>query len=316
MRYLRQIIFEKLGESKQRLLEQSTAVVVGVGAIGSISAELLARAGVNLVLIDRDIVELNNLQRQKLFTEHDINKSKAIVAKERLSSINKDINIEAYVDDLDYENISSLAKGNILLDCTDNFETRFLINEYAAKKRIPWIYSAVIGSSGMVMNIVPGKTACFRCVFNEPTALLGTCDTEGILNTIPNVISAMQATEAIKLLTKQPYSKELIHYDIWTNKLVKNKVNRQKDCPVCNKKFEYLTGEKRSELVKYCGTNTYQIKCRNNLNELEKRFTRLGRVVKSAYHVSFENVIAFNDRVLVKANSKEEARSIFDRYLK
>ena len=316
MRYLRQVIFEKIGKSKQKLLEESTAVIIGVGAIGSISAELLARAGVNLVVIDRDIVELNNLQRQKLFEEQDIGKSKAIIARERLNKINKDISVEAYASDLDYENIDSLAKGDIILDCTDNFETRFLINEYAVKKKIPWIYAAVIGSSGMIMNIVPGKTACFRCVFKEPTALLGTCDTEGILNTIPNVISAMQVTEAIKILTRQVYSKGLIYYDIWANKLIKSKVNKQNDCPVCNKKFEYLTGEKRSELVKYCGTNTYQIKNKNNLEELEKRFKNLGKVVKSDYYLNFDGIIIFKDRVLIKANSKEEAKSIFDRYLR
>lgn len=316
MRYIRQIIFEKIGKEKQKLIEKSIVAVVGVGALGTIVSELLTRAGVKkLILIDRDIIELNNLQRQSLFNEGDIDKLKALVAKERLNKINSNVKFDAYAVDLDYKNIDFI-KSDLVIDCSDNFETRFLVNEFCIKNKIPWIYGAVIGSYGMMLNIVPKKTPCFRCVFKEPTKLLGTCDTEGIINTIPHAIAAMQVTEAIKILTKDMFNKEMIYYDIWKNKITKTKINRLNNCPACNKKFEYLDGMDQ-DIIKLCGTNKYQIKGHKfDFRELVDRFEKLGKVKLTEHCMFFEDFVIFRDgRVLVKADSKERAKSLYDQYL-
>src|SRR3989344_2673298 len=316
MRYIRQVIFEKIGEEKQKLIEKSSVSIVGIGALGTIVSELLVRAGVKkLILVDRDIVELNNLQRQCLFTEEDINKLKALVAKEKLEKINSKVKIEAHAVDLDYKNID-IIKSNLVIDCTDNFETRFLINDFCLKEKIPWIYGAVIGSYGITLNIVPKKTPCFRCVFKEPTKLLGTCDTEGIVNTIPHAIAGMQVTEAIKMLTKSVYNREMIYYDIWKNKITKTKINRLSSCPSCNGKYEYLEG-KSQDVVKMCGTKRYQIKGMIfDFRELIDRFEKLDKVKLTDHCLFFKDFIVFRDgRVLVNANSKEQAKSLYDKYL-
>jgi len=314
MRYIRQVIFEKIGIEKQKLLEKSNICIVGVGALGTLVSVLLARAGVKkLILIDRDIVELSNLQRQGLFNEDDINKLKVLAAKEKLERINSCVKIEAYCVDLDYENID-LIKSDLIIDCSDNFETRFLINDYCLKENIPWIYGSVIGSYGMTLNIIPKKTPCFRCVFKEPTKLLGTCETEGIINTIPHSIAAMQVTEAIKILTKQPYNKELIYYDIWKNKITKTKVKKLAGCPACNKNYEYLEG-KSKDIVKLCSSTTYQIKGKFDFNELKKRFEKIDDVKETEHCLYFKELIIFKDRVLIKADSKDKAKILYDKYL-
>lgn len=316
MRYIRQVIFEKIGKDKQRLIEGSKVAVVGVGALGTIVSELLVRTGIRrLIMVDRDIIELDNLQRQGLFNEEDINKLKVLAAKEKLESIDKGVKIEAYAVDLDYNNLD-LIKSDLIIDCTDNFETRFLVNEFCVKHNIPWIYGGVVGSYGMMMNIVPKKTPCFRCVFKEPTELLGTCDTEGIINTIPHAIAGMQVTEALKILTKNLFNKELIYYDIWKNKITKTKVKRLQNCPACNKQFEYLNG-KEHDVVKMCGSDRYQIKGNKiDFRELVNRLEKLGNVRLTEHCLFFDNFVIFRDgRVLVKADSKERAKSLYDRYL-
>ena len=316
MRYIRQVIFEKIGAEKQKLLEKSSVAVVGIGALGTVVSELLTRSGVKkLILIDRDVVELSNLQRQALFNEADVDKLKVFAAKEKLEKINSNVKIEAHCVDLDCENIN-LIKSDLVIDCTDNFETRFLINDFCLKENIPWIYGAVIGSHGMTLNIFHKKTPCFRCVFKEPTKLLGTCDTEGIINTIPHVIAGIQVTEAIKILTKQAYNKELIYYDLWKNKITKTNVKKLNNCPSCNGNYEYLE-DKEQDIVKMCGSNTYQIKGRNlELNELFKRFEKLDKINFNENALFFKNLIVFRDgRVLVKTNSKEQAKALYDKYL-
>src|SRR3989338_464158 len=316
MRYIRQVIFEKIGAEKQKLLEKSSVTVVGIGALGTVVSELLTRSGVKkLILIDRDVVELSNLQRQALFNEADVDKLKVFAAKEKLEKINSNIKIEAHCVDLDCENIN-LIKSDLVIDCTDNFETRFLINDFCLKENIPWIYGAVIGSHGMTLNIFHKKTPCFRCVFKEPTKLLGTCDTEVIINTIPHVIAGIQVTEAIKILTKQAYNKELIYYDLWKNKITKTNAKKLNNCPSCNGTYEYLE-KKEQDIVKMCGSNTYQIKGRNlELNELVKRFEKLDKVNFNENVLFFKNLIIFKDgRVLVKTDSKEQAKALYDKYL-
>ena len=207
MRYIRQQIFREIGKKGQEKLGKSTVAVVGIGALGSNSAELLARAGIgSLILIDRDVVELSNLQRQRLFDENDVGKPKALAAKEHLAKINSEIKIEFLIDDLNFENIGKIfnRKPDLILDCTDNLETRFLINDFSVKNEIPFIYSSAVGSKGYVFDIIPGKTPCLRCFLKE-AAQLDTCETAGVLNAITSLISTMQASEAIKILLNKKF---------------------------------------------------------------------------------------------------------------
>ena len=194
MRYIRQEIFREVGKKGQNKLGNSTVAIVGLGALGSVSSELLARAGIGkLILIDRDIVELSNLQRQGLFDESDAGKPKSLSAKEKLAEINSEIKIDFFIDDLNFNNIEKLIpikNIGLILDCIDNLETRFLINDYCMKNKIPFIYSSAIGTKGYVFNIIPDKDSpCLRCFLQE-AAKLDTCETAGVLNSIPHLISS------------------------------------------------------------------------------------------------------------------------------
>lgn len=318
MRYIKQIMFEKIGKAGQDLLKKSRVTIIGLGALGTRSAELLARAGIgNLILIDRDIVELSNLQRQTLFKESDVNKPKAFAAKSHLEEINSEIKITAIFKDINYKNIESNIKGNLILDCTDNLETRFLINEFSIEKNIAWIFASVIGSSGMLFNFIPNKTPCFKCIFSEPEITLDTCDTEGIINTTASLISSMQVTEAFKILTKQSYVKELIYFDLWKNKLVKTKIKKLQNCETCKRNFKYLNGEIFSEAVKICGEGTFQIKGRKlDLNEVAKKLSKIDKVFQNEYCLQFKELIMFPDgRAFVSAPSAEKAKSIYTKYI-
>jgi molybdopterin-synthase adenylyltransferase len=295
MRYTRQ---EKIiGKSGQGKLISSTVAIIGVGALGTATAELLTRAGIGkIILIDRDIIELSNLQRQLLFVTTDVGKPKATTAKNRLGEINPDVKVLAIDDDLDFENISKI-KCDLILDCTDNLETRFLINEYAKSNKIPWIYSAAVGNLGRVWVITP-TSPCFRCIFNETTGL-ATCSSAGVLNTITTSISAIQTTQAIKVLLGKDYEKNMITFNIWTNQMKVLKVKKNKNCPVCAKKYEYLTGKKKTEATKLCGSELYQIK--------DKKIKVKGNFVRK------KKITIFKGRALVKAKSEKEARSIFSK---
>ncbi len=237
--YSRQIVFEKIGNEKQEILSKSHAVIVGCGGLGTRTSELLTRAGVgSILIIDKDNVELNNLQRQALFTEQDIGKPKAEIAKERLEQINSTIKAEAINKKLELSNVE-LLNSDLVLDCTDNLETRFLINDYCAKNKIPWIYAAVIGSGGMVLNVMPRRDYCLRCILKESKDLEN-CATLGILNSAAAIISAVQVTEALKILTRQPCENALISINLWPLKLTKVKIKKNPNCPTCQGKFEYL----------------------------------------------------------------------------
>ena len=318
MRYSRQVIFEKIGSEGQKRLKNSKVTIIGMGALGTRTAELLARAGVGeLILIDRDIIELSNLQRQTLFTEEDINKSKAFVAIEHLKKINSQIKVRAIFKDINHKNIESNVKGDLIIDCTDNMESRFLINEFSIENNIPWIFSSIIGSTGMIFNIIPPKTPCFSCIFQEPEEILGTCDTEGIINTTSNLISSLQVTEAFKILTKQPAMKELVYYDVWKNKMEKTKVKKQPNCPACNKKYLYLNGDKSQEVIKICGNNSYQLKGRKlKLEEVAKKLEQIDTVLLNEYCLIFKELTMFPDgRTLIKAETPEKAKSLYTKYI-
>ena len=302
MRYIRQEKF--IGKKNQDLLGRKTISIVGLGAIGSVSAELLARAGVKkLVLIDRDIVELSNLQRQSLFDEQDIGKSKAEIIRTKLNKINKEVEIISFFDNLDNENID-LIKADLILDCTDNLETRFLINEFAVKNQIPFIYASAIGNEGYLFNIIAGKT-CFNCIFKEIQGL-ETCETFGVLNSATHLISSLQVSEAIKILFNEEYEKDLIYFSLKNNDLVKIKVQKNPDCNVCSKKiFDYLEGKKAREIIKFCGSSNYLIKGNFNFEKINERLKK----------EKTSNITLFKNKVLIKAKDEIEAKSIFSKYI-
>ncbi|MDP3765125.1 MAG: ThiF family adenylyltransferase [Nanoarchaeota archaeon] len=325
MRYIRQEIFKEIGKKGQEKLRKSTVAIVGLGALGSNSAELLARAGVGkLILIDRDIVELSNLQRQSLFDENDVGKPKASQSKEHLSRINSDVQISFFIDDLNFENINKIFKNKIdlILDCTDNLETRFLINDFSIKNKIPFIYSSAVGSKGYVFDILPDKNnACLRCFLKDATQL-DTCETVGVLNSIANLISSIQTNEAIKILLNKNYEKNLLFFDVWKNELSKIKVNKNEKCICCVKhNFEYLTGKKLSRIVKLCGDNIYQIKTKSidktQFNNLKNKLKKIGKIIDFDYCINFDNKITiFNDgRALIKAKDEKEAKSLYSKFV-
>ncbi|TFG91826.1 MAG: NAD(P)H-binding protein, partial [Candidatus Atribacteria bacterium] len=206
-RYSRQIILPNIGEEGQKILLKSKIAIIGCGALGTVTANNLVRAGVGKIsIIDRDFVELNNLQRQILFDEDDIGMPKAIAAAEKLKRVNSDVEIEAMVKDLNHMNVEKILSGvDLVLDGTDNMQTRFLINDVCVKNKISWIYTAAVGTYGMMMPIIPGRTPCFKCFLPdvpEPGSL-ATCDTAGILSTISAIIASIESTEAIKILLKE-----------------------------------------------------------------------------------------------------------------
>lgn len=334
MRYSRQEIFKEIGKKGQEKLRKSAIAIVGLGALGSNSAELLARAGIGkLILIDRDIVELSNLQRQSLFDENDAGKAKAASAKEHLEKINNEVEFNVFVDDLNYENIHQIIpiknfndkiknRIDLILDCTDNLETRFLINDFSIKNKIPFIYSSAVGSKGYIFNVVPNKTPCLRCFLKETTQL-DTCETTGVLNTITNLISSIQVNEAVKLiLNKDNLEKSLLFFDIWKNELLGINIHKNKNCNCCMRNnFEYLNGKKASRIAKLCGDNIYQIKTKsmdkNQFNELKNRLEKIGRVIDFGYCINFDNKMTiFNEgRALIKAKGEKEAKSLYSKFV-
>lgn len=309
-RYSRQELV--IRDKAQLLLKKSKVCIVGLGALGTFSAELLARSGVNLILIDRDIVELHNLQRQTLFTESDIGQPKALAAKKHLEEINSEIKIEAFSEDLTSKNIQ-LLNSNIVLDCTDNLATRFLINDYCVKNKLPWIYSAVIGVIGRVMVILPNNY-CFRCNFKDAKGM-ETCDTVGVLNTTVAINSSIQVSEAIKILTKNKPSLGLICINSAANEIKTVNVNKNKECLCCFKhKYEYLE-KKEENIIKFCGSGTYQIKGDFNFKEVKKRLQRLGSITDFGSSFSFGKISVFNNRVLIKAKDEKEAKTIYSKFI-
>ncbi len=316
MRYERQEIFEKIGVKNQELLRDSYVVIVGIGALGTTALEILSRAGIGKIrIIDRDIVELNNLQRQSLFTEEDLGKPKAIVAKEKISQINSEINVEANVADLDYDNINLLDNSNLILDCTDNMYTRFLINDHSRKYKIPFIYASVIGSKGMTANILT-EGPCLLCILKEPDTALDTCDTAGILNTTPHALAAIQITEAIKILTKQNPNNELLHYDLWSNEINKIKINKLENCRACSGHYDYLEGKKSKGEIKICGSCNYQIKIDRNMDDIFRKLEKINGIKTTDECLILNDLILFKSgRALVRAKTKEQAKSIVAKYL-
>ena len=270
-RYSRQILYEKIGVEGQRRLKESRVVLFGCGALGTVLANTLVRAGVGFLRVcDRDFIELDNLQRQVLFDEDDIaaNLPKAQAAANKLRRINSEVTIEPVVVDVNPTNIEELADGaDVLLDGTDNFETRFLINDLAVKSNRPWIYGAVIGATGLCMTIIPRNTPCLRCVFEEapPPEMNPTCDTAGVLGPTVNLVASLQAIEAVKLLVgrRDEINRHLVHLDAWSGRFAQMKVQSARDdghCPCCKRnEYPYLDGKFAGTTTTLCGRDAVQI---------------------------------------------------------
>ncbi|HJZ69402.1 MAG TPA: ThiF family adenylyltransferase [Blastocatellia bacterium] len=333
-RYSRQILFEGIGQEGQTRLSQSKVVIIGCGALGAIQAETLSRAGVgHLILVDRDFVEESNLQRQIMFEESDAldRLPKAVAAASRIARVNSDIQVEPIVTDVNFENIEEIIAGaNVVLDGTDNFETRFLINDACLKSTIPWIYGAAIGSYGLTMTIVPGTSPCLRCVLEAvPEPGSGpTCDTAGVIMPIVTIIASIQAAEALKLLTGQidKLHRSLIRVNVWDfqfNRL--EAVGPREDCPACAGEFEFLRGADRQVTTTLCGRNAVQI-ARSGGSDVD--FPALAERLKSAGEVMFNDfllrfridgydITIFRDaRSIIRGTSDPAvARGLYARYI-
>jgi bacteriocin biosynthesis cyclodehydratase domain-containing protein len=340
-KYSRQILFAGLGEDGQEKLLASSAVLVGCGALGTASANLLVRAGVGrLRIIDRDFVEASNLQRQTLFEESDVQQGlpKAVAAERRLRRINSDAQVEGVVEDLTPENAEELLGSfPLIVDGTDNFETRLLVNDASIATRVPWIYAAAVGSYGVTMTILPGVTACLACLLESAEnagaggAGLGaedTCDTAGVLNAAVGVIASIEAAEATKLLAgkMEALNGRLISCDVWTGKFQSIRVARNPDCRACGRReFKYLCGNAQPH-ISMCGRDSVQIHERGRKIDLAELGRRLGAtsnasVRRNEYLLRFDatpyQVTIFADgRAIVKGTQDPAvARSLYARYI-
>jgi len=331
-RYLRQIIFPGIGESGQTKLRAARVLVVGVGATGSVIASTLARAGVGYIKIaDRDFVELHNLQRQLLFDEADAaaRAPKAIAAAQKLARVNSAIQIEPCVTDVNAENIEALmADAALVLDGTDNFETRFLVNDACVKHNKAWIYGGAVASYGASMTIVPNASACLRCVFRHapPPGALPTCDTAGVIAPIVNVIGSLVAAEALKFLVGQgARNRGLINIDLWENTFDAVAVERRADCPCCVKRqFDFLA-DARADAAFLCGRNAVQIRPAQkhtlDLAQLAARLAPLGAVTQNEYLLhftrdDFELTIFPDARAIIQGTDDASvARSVYAKYV-
>lgn len=334
-RYSRQILFPGIGAKGQSRLSKSRAVIIGCGALGSSQAEALARAGVGrLRIVDRDFVEASNLQRQTMFTENDAIERlpKAAACVKRIGLINSDIEAEAEVLDVNNSNIEALIKDcDVVVDGTDNFATRYLINDACVKHKINWIYGAAVGSYGVTMTIRPGITPCLRCVFEEapPAGSSPTCDTAGVIMPIISVVAAVQVTEALKLLTEQldKLHNSLMQFDVWTNEWRRiNLKTPMKDCVTCGQgKYETLEAETGEFAASLCGRNAVQISPQKptqlDLNAVSERLRPLGEVKVNDYLArctigEYELTIFRDARTIIRGTDDViTARSLYARYV-
>ncbi len=332
-KYSRQILFAPLGLIGQQRLRASQAVLVGCGALGTAAANLLVRAGIGrLRIIDRDLVEASNLQRQTLFEESDAREAlpKAVAAERRLRAINSDAVVEGIVADLTPRNAEELLGGfPLILDGTDNFETRFLLNDIAIKLGIPWIYAAAVSSYGLTMTIRPGETACLACLVETGSPLPNeeTCDTVGVLNAVVGVVASLQAAEAIKLLAGKPEAlhSRLISCDVWTGRFQSIRVERSATCRACvRREFRYLEGAEQPHIT-MCGRDSVQIHERRrelDLAELGRRLEpNVSGLRANAYLLRFQvspyELTVFPDgRAVIKGTRDASvARSLYARYI-
>jgi molybdopterin-synthase adenylyltransferase len=331
-RYSRQVLFPGIGRDGQARLARGRVAIVGCGATGACVSGLLARAGVGqLLIIDRDFVEPSNLQRQSLFDEADASESapKAVAAARKIAAFNSDVQVKAEVADLTPENIEALlSAADLILDATDNFETRYLINDFAVKQGIPWIYAAAVAAYAVTMNVIPGETACLACMFPAPPqGTVETCDTAGILNGAVNLVGSIQATEAIKFLVgaRDKLRRTLLSFDVWSNEQAEIAAAKPRPgCQTCEKReFIHLAGERRPQIT-LCGRNSVQIHERNrpvDFAEMSARLGAHGTVKHNAFVLKFwrdpyEMTLFPDGRAIIKGtNDASVARSLYARFV-
>ena len=335
-RYIRQVRYPPLGETGQQRLAAGCALVCGCGALGSTLANLLVRAGVGRVrIVDRDFVDLTNLQRQALFDEQDVAAGlpKAIAAAEKLRRINSEVQIEPVVADINPSNIESLCEGvQVIVDGTDNFETRFLINDAAVKHGIPWVYGGCLGAEGQTLTILPGETPCLRCLMEDcpPPGAVPTCDTAGIVGPIVGVIASIEAMEAIKILSgnRQAVSRDWVIVDLWSNRI--RQVNAvslrdERDCPACKRReFPWLAGREGSRSAVLCGRNAVQLTFAGasvSLEDLARKLAAVGQVTRNQFLVrlkvdQYELTVFPDGRAIVGGtNDIAVARTLYAKYV-
>lgn len=331
-RYSRQVMFKPLGAEGQQALRRATAAVVGCGALGSFQAAALARAGVGrLILVDRDYVEWSNLQRQWLYGEADAEAAlpKAVAASRAIERINSGVEAVAVVADLTPDNIEEhLAGANVILDGTDNFQTRYLVNDFSVTVAIPWIYGGAVASYGISMPVLPGRTACFECVYPEaPAGAQPTCETAGVLNTITAMVASWQTSLAYKVLSGHAGEVEprITVFDVWNGTVRQmNMPARDPDCPACGRRTcRHLAGEERIP-ISLCGRNAVQIHDRRrpiDLEALAARLRPLGEVRSNGFALRFvapphEMTVFPDGRAIIKGTQDPGvARSLYSRYI-
>jgi molybdopterin-synthase adenylyltransferase len=336
-RYSRQMRFAGMGAEGQERLLDSHVTLCGCGALGTVLANALVRGGVGHVrVVDRDFIELNNLQRQVLFDEHDVaeNLPKAEAAARKLAAVNSSVHVEPVVTDIDRTNILELVHdADLILDGTDNFEIRYLINDAAVKLGKPWVYGGCIGSHGQTMTILPGETPCLRCVFEAAPAPgeAATCETAGVLSPIVNIIASFQAAEAFKILAgrREQINRDLIYVDVWENFHRRIKIAPllgKVDCPCCRRKrFDWLEGEQGSQTTSLCGRNAVQVShrapARLNFEEMARHLESLGQVSYNRFLLKFgvegyEFTVFPDGRAIIRGTSDvDKARTLYAKYI-
>ncbi|HLB27874.1 MAG TPA: ThiF family adenylyltransferase [Dehalococcoidales bacterium] len=331
-RYSRQILFPEIGKAGQKKLGRSRVVIIGCGALGTVIADSLVRAGVGKVrIIDRDFIEYHNLQRQVLFDEEDVKAElpKAIAAERYLKRVNSTIEIEGIVADVNYANIEKLVKGaDLIMDGLDNLETRLLINDVSLKHRIPWVYGGAISASGMTMTIIPGETPCFRCFWSSPSAgaQMLTCDTAGVIGPAPLIVGSLQAVEAMKILTgSKEINRDLIVIDVWRGDFSHLKLSKRADCPACGGEYEFLGAKFGTRATSLCGQNSVQVlnpeAAGVSLPKLAKRLNSVGQVNYNEFMLRFEvdgrEMVVFPDGRAIIKNTDDEAlaKGLYAKYI-
>jgi molybdopterin/thiamine biosynthesis adenylyltransferase len=335
-RYSRQILFREIGAEGQARLAKSRVLLVGCGALGSVIAEVLVRAGVgHITLVDRDYIDSSNLQRQSLYTEADCRGGlpKAVAAVRHLKEINSSVDLAGVVEDVRASTISGLVSGkDLILDGTDNFETRYLLNDAGLKWGIPWTYGACVGAYGVCMTIIPGVTPCLRCVMRQlPSAGSSpTCDTVGVIGPVVHLVAAFETAEALKILTGQleDLNRNLVAIDLWENRLSAVNVRNQRDpaCPACGEgRYEFLSGEREMRAETLCGRNAVQIWANQagtvDLLAIADRLGAVGSVTANTFLVKADlgdrEVAVFRDgRAIVRGTQDTgEARRLYSRFV-
>ncbi|MCX9102295.1 thiazole biosynthesis adenylyltransferase ThiF [Bacillus anthracis] len=334
-RYSRQELFSPIGEEGQQKIREKHVLIIGAGALGSANAEMFVRAGVGTVtIVDRDYVDWSNLQRQQLYAESDVenNLPKAVAAKKRLEEINSEVRVKALVQDVTAEELEELVTNvNVMIDATDNFETRFIVNDIAQKYSIPWIYGACVGSYSLSYTILPSKTPCLSCLLQSIPLGGATCDTAGIISPAVSLVVSHQVTEALKLLVEDYESLRdgLVSFDVWKNEYSCMNVQklRKHNCPSCgeNALYPYLNKENTSKTAVLCGRNTVQIRPPYKEEMDFERYKellndRVNDLNVNPYLLSFsveeKRLVAFKDgRVLVHGTKDiSEAKTVYHRY--